>query len=147
LVCRNTNQILNWLRNRFGSFVVVVHSPLSWVTSYLSWPRKISSRGILHSYQFGFFCTIFCLPLLRFGIPNKSLTPRIQWDEKSRSNNWRKDKNKTKVTIILWCSHFIVLIQKSHEINWLLLASYSNAHSTLSLSCNTDLLQTWSAQS
>lgn len=38
---------------------VVLPSPFSRVTSYLSWPRKISSRGIFRSYRFFSYSFLF----------------------------------------------------------------------------------------
>nr|GEW34514.1 reverse transcriptase domain-containing protein [Tanacetum cinerariifolium] len=41
--------------------------------------KRVTEASSIH-IDFGFSAPYFDLPFLRYGIPNKSLTPRIQWD-------------------------------------------------------------------
>lgn len=59
------------LRNVLGPNVVVVPS--------IDREKRVPEASSIH-IDLGFSAPYFDLPLLRSGIPSKSLTPRIQWD-------------------------------------------------------------------
>ena len=62
--------------------VVVVPSPFSRAQLHRSSPdqeKEVSEASSIH-IDLGFSAPYLDLPLLRSGIPSKSLTPRIQWD-------------------------------------------------------------------